>query len=145
MLVGLASALAVVCLATAVVAFRAVRRGQDLADLGRLVPNLARLLVRLSHDRTIPLRVRARIFIAVAYNVQPINLIPDFVPVIGLVDNVFVIMWALRSTVRSAGSEAVVRNWAGTPEGLATLFRFVGLAAGENDLAAKPTRGRPSG
>ena len=108
-------------------AFHAVRRGQDLTDVGRLVPNLARLLMRLSHDRTIPLRVRTRIFIAIAYNVQPINLIPDFVPVIGLVDNVLVILWALRSTVRRAGREVIVRHWTGTPEVLAILFRFAGF------------------
>jgi len=50
------------------------------------------LLVRLSQDRSIPLRVRARIYVAIDYNVQPINLIPDFIPVIGLVDNVIVIV-----------------------------------------------------
>jgi uncharacterized membrane protein YkvA (DUF1232 family) len=123
-LIGFASALALVCLVMAAAAVHAVRRGRRLADLARLVPSLARLLVRLSHDPTIPLRVRARIYIAIAYNVQPINLIPDFVPVVGLVDNVLVILWALRSTVRRAGREAIVRNWTGTPEGLATLFRL---------------------
>ena len=126
-LIGFASALGLAVLVMAVAVIRAVRRGEALADLGRLVPSLARLLVRLSHDRTIPLRVRARIFVAIAYNVQPINLIPDFVPVIGMVDNVIVIVWALRSTVRRAGSEAIVRHWTGTPEGLATLFRLAGL------------------
>ena len=126
-LIGLGSALAVSCLIMLVAVLRAVRQGHALTDLGRLVPNLARLLVRLSHDRTLPLQVRARIYVAIAYNVQPINLIPDFVPVIGLVDNVLVIVWALRSTVRRAGREAIVRHWPGTPEGLATLFRLAGF------------------
>jgi uncharacterized membrane protein YkvA (DUF1232 family) len=127
LLIGLASALAIACLAMTAVVFRAVRRGHSLTELGRLVPNLARLLMRLAHDRTIPLSVRARIYIAIAYNIQPINLIPDFVPVIGLVDNVLVILWALRSTVRHAGREVIVRHWTGTSEGLATLFRLVGI------------------
>jgi uncharacterized membrane protein YkvA (DUF1232 family) len=84
-------------------------------------------MARLLHDRSIPLRVRARILIAVAYNVQPINLIPDFVPVIGLVDIVIVIAWALRSTVRRAGREVIVRHWNGSQEGLATLLRLAGV------------------
>ena len=105
---------------------RAVRRGANLADIGRLVPEVARLLGRLSIDRAIPLRVRGRIFIAVAYNVQPINLIPDFVPIIGLADNALVILWAVRGTVRGAGHEAIVRHWTGTPAGLAMLLRFAG-------------------
>jgi hypothetical protein len=37
---------------------------------------------------------------------------------------VIVILWALRGTVRGAGRDAIARNWTGTPEGLATLFRL---------------------
>jgi len=126
-LIGLVSALTLLCLVMAGAAFRAVRRGHDLRDVVWLLPNLARLLMRLSSDRTIPLRVRARIYIAIVYNVQPINLIPDFVPVIGLVDNVLVVVWAIRGTVRRAGREAIDRHWTGTPQGLATLFRLAGF------------------
>ena len=126
-LIGLGSALAAVWLVLLFVAVRAKRRGQSVTEIVRLVPDLARLLARVSHDRTIPLRVRVRIFIAIAYNAQPINLIPDFVPVIGLVDNVAIILWAVRSTVRHAGPEAITRHWPGTPDGLATLFRLARL------------------
>jgi len=126
-LIGLASAFAVACLVVAAATVRAVRRGVKLTDVGRLVPDLARLLVSLSSDRTIPLRVRTRIYFAIAYNVQPINVIPDFVPVVGLVDNVLVILWALRSTVRNAGREVIGRHWTGTPAGLAILLRFAGF------------------
>jgi uncharacterized membrane protein YkvA (DUF1232 family) len=65
--------------------------------------------------------------IAVAYNAQPINLIPDFVPVIGLLDNVLVVGWALRSTIRGAGRESIDRHWNGSPDGLATLYRLIRL------------------
>jgi uncharacterized membrane protein YkvA (DUF1232 family) len=92
-------------------------------EIVRLVPDLARLLTRLLRDRTIPRRVRARILIALAYNAQPINFIPDFVPVIGFVDNVAIIVWAVRSTIRHAGRDAIARHWPGTPSGLATLLR----------------------
>jgi uncharacterized membrane protein YkvA (DUF1232 family) len=126
-LVGFGSALVAVWFVLLFVAVRAKRRGQSVTEIVRLVPDLARLLARVSHDRTIPLRVRVRIFIAIAYNAQPINLIPDFVPVIGLVDNVAIILWAVRSTVRHAGPEAITRHWPGTPDGLATLFRLARL------------------
>ena len=106
---------------------RAKRRGHNLAVLLRLIPDLARLLTRLARDRTIPLRVRARILVAIAYNVQPINLIPDFIPVIGLLDNLAVTVWAIRSTVKHAGTDAIIRHWPGTPEGLALLFRAARL------------------
>ena len=126
-LIGLGSAMAALWLVFFIAAVRARRRGQRLIDLVRLVPDLARLLARISRDPTIPRGVRARVLIAVAYNVQPINLIPDFVPVIGLLDNLLVTVWAIRSTVKHAGSAAIDRHWPGTPEGLATLLRISGL------------------
>jgi len=125
-LIGLAATLAASCLVMGAATVRAVRRGANLTEVPRLVPDLARLLMRLSTDRTIPVRVRGRIFIAIAYNVQPINLIPDFVPIIGLADNVLVTLWAVRSTVRGVGHEAIGRHWTGTPAGLAMLLRFAG-------------------
>jgi uncharacterized membrane protein YkvA (DUF1232 family) len=127
-LIGLGATLAASCLVLGAVTVRAVRRGANLTELARLVPDLARLLVRLSTDRAIPVRVRGRIFVAIAYNVQPINLIPDFVPIIGLADNVLVTVWAVRSTVRGVGHEVIRRHWTGTPAGLAMLLRFAGCA-----------------
>jgi uncharacterized membrane protein YkvA (DUF1232 family) len=126
-LLGIGSALAAVWLVLLFLVVRAKRRGQSVTEVVRLVPDLARLLARVSRDRTIPLHVRVRIFIAIAYNAQPLNLIPDFVPVIGLVDNVAIILWAVRSTVRHAGPEAITRHWPGTTDGLATLFRLARL------------------
>jgi uncharacterized membrane protein YkvA (DUF1232 family) len=61
--------------------------------------------------------------ILVAPKVQAITLIPDFVPVIGLLDNLLVAVWVVRSTVKHAGRNAIERHWPGTPEGLAILFR----------------------
>jgi uncharacterized membrane protein YkvA (DUF1232 family) len=124
-LIGFGTALALLGLLLAIAAVHAVRRGEALRDIAMLVPSLARLLGRLSRDRTLPLRVRARIYVAIAYNVQPINVIPDFIPVVGILDNVLVILWALRGTVQVGGREAIVRNWPGTPEGLAAFFRLV--------------------
>jgi uncharacterized membrane protein YkvA (DUF1232 family) len=127
LLIGFGTALVLLGVLLVVGAIHAARRGEALRDIAMLVPSLARLLARLARDETLPLRVRARIYAAIAYNVQPINLIPDFVPVVGMVDNVVVILWALHGTVRAAGREAIVRNWTGTPEGLATLFRLARL------------------
>ncbi len=58
---------------------------------------------------------------------MPIDLIPDFIPVIGYVDDVIIVAMALRSVVRHAGPEAVRTYWPGTPDGLATLWRLARL------------------
>lgn len=98
-------------------------RGQRAASVAKFFPNLLRLLRDLHRDPTVPASVRRRLWIAIVYNVQPFILIPDFVPGIGLADNLLVTAWALRSAVRKAGPAAVVRHWRGTSGQLALLFR----------------------
>jgi len=102
--------------------------GQSLTDLARVFPNTLRLTVALYRDPSLPRSIRWRLRVAVIYNLQPINLIPDFIPVIGLADNAIVLIWALRSTVRIAGVAVVEQHWPGSPEGLAVLYRAVRLS-----------------
>jgi trehalose synthase len=96
--------------------------GQSVADLARVFPAALRLAAALYRDRTLPRSVRWRMRIALIYNFVPINIIPDFIPVIGLVDNVVVLAWALRSTVRIAGPDVVAGHWKGSQAALIALY-----------------------
>lgn len=58
------------------------------------------------------------------YLASPIDLVPDFVPIIGYADDVVVVALVLRSVVRSAGVEPLHRHWRGTPAGLAVIERL---------------------
>ena len=58
---------------------------------------------------------------------MPIDLIPDFIPVVGYADDVLIVVIALRSVVRHAGVEALERDWSGTTEGLRVVRRLAGL------------------
>ncbi len=146
LLVGVAAALVVSWLALAVAVAVARPGGASGRVLAGMLPDVVRLLRRLAADPMTARGVRWRLLVAVAYNVQPINLIPDFIPVIGFVDNVAVICWALRSAIHSAGSAAVERHWPGTPEQLALLYR-VGRLGPEPTTADRegspPERSRP--
>jgi uncharacterized membrane protein YkvA (DUF1232 family) len=105
-------------------------KGLGWRGLTVFFPNVLRLLRGLYRDPDVPRSVRIRVWIAVAYNIQPVNLIPDFVPVIGFADNVVVTAWALRSAVRRAGPDAVARHWPGTSEQFALLLRVARLPPG---------------
>lgn len=106
--------------------------GQDqLKEALRFIPDLVRLLRRLVVDHTLPRGVRIRLGLLLAYLVMPIDLIPDFIPVVGYADDVLIVAVALRSVVRHAGVEALERHWSGTPEGLRVVRRLAGLAEGE--------------
>ena len=99
----------------------------SLMDLVRLVPDVARLLKRLSADRTVPLGVRIWLAVLLVYLISPIDLIPDFIPVLGYADDALVVAIALRYATRRAGSESVRRHWPGTATGLAAVLRLAGL------------------
>ena len=92
-------------------------------ELLRLLPDVLRLVRRLAGDGTLPRGVRVRLWLVLAYLAMPIDLVPDFVPVLGHADDAIVVALALRSVVRRAGAAAVERHWPGTPEGLAALRR----------------------
>jgi uncharacterized membrane protein YkvA (DUF1232 family) len=94
-----------------------------LRELLRLLPDVLRLVHRLAGDDTLPRGVRVRLWLLLAYLAMPIDLVPDFVPVLGHADDAIVVVLVLRSVVRRAGAEAVARHWPGTPEGLAALRR----------------------
>jgi uncharacterized membrane protein YkvA (DUF1232 family) len=92
----------------------------------RLLPDVVRLVRRLATDPELPRGVRVRLWALLVYLLSPIDLVPDFLPVIGYADDVVVVAWALRSVVRCAGSEALERHWPGTASGLAVVTRLTG-------------------
>jgi uncharacterized membrane protein YkvA (DUF1232 family) len=67
-----------------------------------------------------------------AYLASPIDLIPDFLPVIGYADDAIIVSLMLRSTVRSAGLETVRRHWPGSDDGFAAICRLSGLPNGSS-------------
>jgi uncharacterized membrane protein YkvA (DUF1232 family) len=129
-LVGVAGGLLVVYLVLLGVLWRAGRHETDasgLRDALRLLPDVVRLLRRLAGDPTLPRGLRLRLALLIGYLVSPIDLIPDFVPVIGYADDVLLVALTLRSVIRHAGPEAVERHWPGSREGLRTIRRLAGL------------------
>lgn len=58
---------------------------------------------------------------AVGYVMMPMNLIPDFIPFIGEVDDVFVMVYALRHLMQNAGREVLLDHWMGDPAALDEL------------------------
>jgi uncharacterized membrane protein YkvA (DUF1232 family) len=102
-------------------------KGNLLAEASRLLPDLLRLLRRLAGDAGVPRAARVRLWLLLGYLAIPIDLVPDFVPVLGYADDAIIVSLALRSVVRRAGAPVVRRHWPGTDDGLAVLGRLTGL------------------
>lgn len=129
-LIGVGLGLVLIWVAMIVALYVVARREDDptrLRDLLRLVPDVGRLLRRLAADPTLPRGVRWRLSALLVYLVMPIDLVPDFIPVVGYADDAVIVALALRSVVRVAGVEALDRHWPGTAQGLATVKRLTGV------------------
>jgi uncharacterized membrane protein YkvA (DUF1232 family) len=106
-------------------------KGNLLGEALRLLPDLMRLLRRLAGDAGVPRGARVRLWLLLGYLAIPIDLVPDFVPVLGYADDAIILSLVLRSVVRRAGAPVVRRHWPGTDHGLAALGRLTGLQVDE--------------
>jgi uncharacterized membrane protein YkvA (DUF1232 family) len=105
-----------------VIQYRRAGRRLDWREIARLVPDVVRLVKRLATDQGVPRATRWWLSGLLVYLIIPIDLVPDFIPVVGYLDDAIIVAIALRFAVKHAGMEALERNWPGTPSGLAGLL-----------------------
>lgn len=94
---------------------------RTLLDTIRQIPHYLRLLRGLLLDRRVSLLDKALVAGAIAYIVSPLDLIPDVIPFLGQVDDVFLLMASLERLVAHAGEEVLADHWHGDPDELDTL------------------------
>src|SRR5829696_4900307 len=90
--------------AMAVLALVLVGRRGDARALGGFVPDCVVLVGRLLHDPRVPRRRKLLLALLAAYLASPIDLVPDFIPVAGQLDDAILVALVLRSIVRGAGA-----------------------------------------
>jgi len=139
-IIGLAAALLVAWGVLVLSLVLARPRGSLVREAIRILPDALRLIRRLATDRALPRGVRLRLWLLFVYLAVPVDIIPDFIPVIGYADDAIVVSVVLRSVVRRSGADAIRRNWSGTEDGLAALWRVAGLPG---DLAHPSSELRP--
>ncbi|MEP6694138.1 MAG: DUF1232 domain-containing protein [Chloroflexota bacterium] len=130
-------------LAAAVVVWLAVllflwvtgRKGA-VRELALLLPNLARLFHGLMRDPRVPTSSKILVGIGLAWFASPIDLIPEFIPVIGPLDDAVVGALILRHVVRTAGQGVVAEHWHGDRRVLGLLLRAAGVP--ETQLTTPP-------
>ena len=127
LLIGAGMALLLAWLALVMALVLARPRGALLTEALRLLPDVLRLIRRLAADPDLPRGVRIRLGALLVYLALPIDLIPDFIPVLGYADDAIIVTVVLRSVVRRAGIGAVRARWPGTDDGFAALARLTGL------------------
>lgn len=91
-------------------------------ELAKFLPDCAVLFKRLLADPRVPRRAKVAIWLAVPYLASPIDLIPDFIPVLGQLDDALLVAAVLAYVTRSAGREAVAELWPGSEAGLRVVL-----------------------
>lgn len=94
----------------------------------RLLPDLLRLFRSLLSSSEVRTPVRLLILGLLVYLILPIDLVPDFIPVLGYADDIIVIALVLRAVMRCSGIELLTRLWKGDDDGLRVVLRLAGVA-----------------
>lgn len=99
------------------------RRGakQTIMSTVKELPNFLRLLGGLLTDRRVSNTDKLLVAGAIAYILLPMDFIPDFIPFIGEVDDVFVLVLALQRLIANAGRAVLLDHWMGDPRSLKSL------------------------
>jgi uncharacterized membrane protein YkvA (DUF1232 family) len=106
---------------------RALRpRDAGLGELVGVLPDIARLCRDVLTDRGAPADVRPAMAALLVYLVNPVDLIPEFLPVLGPIDDVVIAVLVLRFVRRRLGPDELRARWRGTLESFALLQRVTG-------------------
>jgi uncharacterized membrane protein YkvA (DUF1232 family) len=120
-----------------VAALIAAGRREDARALAGFIPDCVVLVSRLARDSRISRPRRLFLFVVLGYLALPIDLVPDFLPGIGQLDDAVLLGLALRLVVHAGGTEMVREAWPGPEASLTLVLRAAGLET--NGAATPPT------
>ena len=107
----------------------ALGRRSDARALATFIPDCIVLVSRLARDRRVPRRRKLLLLVLAGYLASPIDLVPDFVPVAGQLDDAIVVALVLRHLVRRGGEALVRELWPGPESSLRLILRLAGPSA----------------
>lgn len=102
-----------------------------LGDALRVLPDFLVFLGRLARDRNLPKRSRVALLLLLIYLASPIDVVPDFIPLIGYADDILIVALVLRLVVRTAGKDVLLRNWTGSEPGRRLVEQLAGITTAE--------------
>jgi uncharacterized membrane protein YkvA (DUF1232 family) len=109
-----------------VTALLAAGRREDARALAGFIPDCIVLVRRLLRDPEVPRRHKWMLGGLVGYLAMPVDLVPDFIPVAGQLDDALVVALVLRAVLRTNGPDRLRAHWPGPQSSLAVLLRLLG-------------------
>ena len=111
--------------------------GMWMKEAALALPNLVKLVYRLMKDARIPRKSKLILGAILGYMVVPIDIVPDFLPVVGQADDALLLAYGIRHIIEVAGADIVLEHWDGSQDVLELVGQITGFAAG---LLPKPVQ-----
>jgi uncharacterized membrane protein YkvA (DUF1232 family) len=121
----ISAAVAFAVYALAVLGLLLAGRGESARALARFIPDCVVLFRRLLGDERVPRRHKGLLLALLGYLLSPIDLVPDFIPIAGQLDDAVIAGLALRVVLRGSGPQLVEEHWPGPASSLSVVLRFV--------------------
>src|SRR5690348_1190409 len=102
----------------------AVGRRDDARALATFIPDCIVLVTRLARDPRVPRRRKLLLFALVGYLALPFDLVPDFIPVAGQLDDAIIVALVIRHFLRAGGESMVRELWPGPEQSLSLILRL---------------------
>jgi uncharacterized membrane protein YkvA (DUF1232 family) len=106
---------------------------KNIVEYALLIPDIAALLWRLFRDKRVELKTKLLVGGLIAYIASPIDLLPDFIPMVGKIDDVAVVFFAMNKIINDVPQEVILSNWTGkediikiVKEAVAFIAKLVG-------------------
>jgi uncharacterized membrane protein YkvA (DUF1232 family) len=100
-----------------------------VTQLLKALPDLVRLIARLVGDPTLPRAAKIALAAAMVYLASPIDLIPDFIPVVGYLDDLLLASLVIDGILNWVDRRLILKYWPGSPESLERLARAARMLA----------------
>jgi uncharacterized membrane protein YkvA (DUF1232 family) len=128
--IGISVGVLVLIYAVFVVGLYLAGRRTEAAALARFIPDCLILFMRLLGDPRISRWRKLLLGAMLLYLAMPLDLVPDFIPIAGQLDDVILVALVLRTIVHGAGEGIIREHWPGPPEPLSLVLR---VASGRSE------------
>ncbi len=115
-------------------------RRQDARAVAGFVPDCAVFFGRLLRDRRVPRRHKLLLGLLVGYLAMPFDLVPDFIPVAGQLDDAILVLVVLRTVLRRNRGELLAEHWPGPQSSLELMLQLAGVSRGGTEGSQAPRR-----